>query len=362
MGEANLRRILRTWGQMSGLAPCGVGKKVGVTAMSDAERSRSRAAIDRREFLTLLGPAVTLPCLAKEILPCAKYAVAFSRTSGGFKLRYLLSSSLYGRTDVREILPEVRKVGAEAIDLWPAPHGNQREQVDQLGEDRFRELLQGQEVRLGCMTRYDLGPFKLSEEIRLARRLDCNMIVTGARGPVGLSGGALRLAVQQFITDLQPILAHAEESAVIIAIENHSRSLIESPDSLRWFAELAPATLAIAFAPYHLPQDAEFLAGLIREVGHKIAIFYMWQHGKGSLAPQPLEDELLQLPGRGPLDFRPLLTALRDVNFRGYSSIFMHPYPRGRSVRKTIEATTAEILRARDYLERCLKEINPHQA
>lgn len=318
--------------------------------------------MNRRDFLRIAGSAATFAWLAEEISPAYSQAAVFSPESEGFRLRYLLSSCLYGDKDIREILPEVRKTGAESVDLWPKPHGGQREQLDRLGEDRFRRMLEEHGVRLGCISRYDLGPFKLSEEIELARRLGCGVIVTGARGPVGLSGEELRTAVQRFIKELRPTIARAEENGVTIAVENHGSSLIESPDSLRWFAELAPPGLGIAFAPYHLPQDAELLAGLIREVAHKITVFYMWQHGKGSLKPQPIEDELLQLPSRGPLDFRPLLRALRDNDYQGFSAIFMHPYPRGRCLRETVGATTAEILRARDYLERCLSEINSRQA
>jgi len=275
-----------------------------------------------------------------------------------FSLRYLLASCLYGYAALEEIIPEVRKTGATAIDLWPKVHGNQREQLDSLGVDRFRELLDRHSVRLGCLTRYDLGPYALSDEIRLAKRLSCHLIVTGARGPTGLKNDSLRMAVRDFVEKLKPILELAEDSGVTIAIENHGNSLIESPDSMRWLAEAWPSpTLSVAFAPYHLPQDTTLLAQLIRDLGNKIAVFYMWQHGKGCMAPMPLEDELLQLPGKGPLDFKPLLAALRDIKYSGYSSIFMHPYPRGRAIRESTSAVTAEVLQARNYLDQCLNEI-----
>lgn len=275
-----------------------------------------------------------------------------------FSLRYLLASCLYGYAALEEIIPEVRKTGATAIDLWPKVHGNQREQLDSLGIDRFQELLERHSVTLGCLTRYDLGPFALTDEIRLAKRLGCRLIVTGARGPTGLKNEELRKAVLDFVEKMKPTLELAESCGVTIAIENHANSLIESPDSMRWLAEAWPSpTLSVAFAPYHLPQDTTLLARLIRDLGEKIAVFYMWQHGKGCMAPMPLEDELLQLPGKGPLDFKPLLAALRDIKYAGYSSIFMHPYPRGRAIRESISAVTAEVLQARNYLDQCLNEI-----
>ena len=36
--------------------------------------------------------------------------------------------------DLAEVLPEVSKIGASGIDLWPKVHGNQREQANEMGE------------------------------------------------------------------------------------------------------------------------------------------------------------------------------------------------------------------------------------
>ena len=67
--------------------------------------------------------------------------VASGAESPEFRLKYMLGSCLYGYTSVAEVLPEVAKVGASAIDLWPLVHGNQREQVDELGEQKFLALV-----------------------------------------------------------------------------------------------------------------------------------------------------------------------------------------------------------------------------
>jgi sugar phosphate isomerase/epimerase len=270
-----------------------------------------------------------------------------------FQLRYMLASCMYGYTDLAEILPEVAKVGATAIDIWPKVHGNQREQLDEIGEDAFAALLRQHQVSLGCITQYKLGPFGLQAEMRLAQRLGCRLIVCGGKGPVGLKGGELKAAVKAFIEKLKPHLAVAEACDVTIAIENHGNNLIDSPDSMKWLAEFRPSpNLAVAFAPYHLPQDEPLQAGLIRQLGNRIAIFYAWQHGMGCAQKLPKAQELLQLPGRGELDFAPLLQALRDVQYRGWTEIFMHPVPRGIPILETTAAVTAEINRARAYLQR----------
>jgi len=275
-----------------------------------------------------------------------------------FKLKYIVASCMYGYMYLGEILPEIAKCGAAHLDLWPKRHGNQREQLQDMGEELFGRLMEKHSVKVGCITQYPLGPFGLQEEMRLAKRLGCELIVTGGDGPKGLAGAELKKAVGVFVEKMKPHLEVAEENGVTIAIENHANDLFESADSLRYLHELTPSKhLAIALAPYHLPQDADQLAALIRELDQSIAMFYAWQHGDGCMTKLPKEQELLQLPGRGPLDFKPLLKALADIRYQGWTEVFMHPVPRGIPILETAAEVTAEIVRSGDYLQGCLSEL-----
>jgi sugar phosphate isomerase/epimerase len=315
---------------------------------SDSPNSHDKSTqVSRRHFCE-----ITTGVLAGTLLGSKESS---ANESDGFKLKYILGSCMYGYTKVEEILPEVKQIGAAAIDIWPKVHGNQREQLDEMGEEKFAELLQSHEVSLGCITQYKLGPFGLQDEMKLAQRLGCKTMVTGGSGPKGLEGQELKKAVAQFIEKLKPHLAVAEETGVTIAIENHGNNLIESPDSLKWLAELRPSKhLAIALAPYHLPQDAAQLGQLIESLGESLEVFYAWQHGMGCHVKLPKEQELLQMPGRGDLDFGPLLSALKKIKYSGWTEIFMHPVPRGIPILETTAQVTAEINTSRTYLEKLL--------
>ena len=259
---------------------------------------------------------------------------------------------MYGYTDLEVILGEVKKCGAEGIDLWPKVHGNQREQLDEIGEARFAELLKQHGIGLSCITQYKLGPFGIDDEIQLAHRLGCPTIVTGGKGPKNLSGSDLKDAIKDFLKKLAPTLKLARDNGVRIAIENHGNNLIHDADSLRYLAELGPNdAIGVALAPYHLPQDAKMLADLVRELGPSLLVFYAWQHGDGCMKKLPKEQELLQMPGRGDLDFAPIVDALEEINFKGLTEIFMHPVPRGIPILETTDQVTAEINRARSYLD-----------
>lgn len=307
----------------------------------------SDATFTRREVCKLLPGAIVGGALAS-----ARTAAA---AEPAFRLRYILGSCMYGTTKLAEILPEVRTTGAEHIDIWPKRHGDQREQIEAMGHERFAALLERHHVKLGMLTHYDLGPFRLADEMRVAGRYGARILIAGSGGPKGLAGAALKTAVQRFAEKMKPHVETAARHNVVIGIENHGNALLDSFDSLRWFAEAAPSPhIGIALAPYHLPQDADALAALIRDLGSQLVHFYAWQHGHGCTTKLPKEEELLQMPGRGELDFRPIVAALAHIRYRGWAEVFMHPVPRGIPILPTTANVTAEINRARGYLQTCV--------
>ena len=308
---------------------------------------------DRRSFLSCMsaGVASTLGFLHAQA----------SSQPGQFQLRYCLASSMYGQLSLDVILPEVRRGGATAIDLWPMSHGNQREQAEAMGWDAFLSRLNQHQVTTGCLTRYDLGPFGVDKEMQLAGKLKCPLIVTGGKGPAGLEGQPLKQAVRSFVEKLKPHLEIAANHDVTLAIENHANNLIHTPDSLRWLAEFAEdQPLGVALAPYHLETlglGADALSDLIRDLGPSISMFYAWQYGMGCMTKLSKPRELLQMPGRGSLDFTPILKALKSIQYRGWTEIFMHPVPRGIPILPEAFETTREINRARRYLESCVNSL-----
>lgn len=302
--------------------------------------------LNRREFQATTLAAATAATFG---------AISAADEKTAWRPRYMLPSCMYGYAKLAEILPEVAKIGASAIDLWPKPHGDQREQLSEMGEEKFADLLKKHNTKLGCLTQYKLGPFGLQEEMQLAKRFGCKTIVTGGKGPKGLKGGELKAAVKKFAEQMKPHLAAAEETGVTIAIENHGNNLIDSADSLKWLVEFAPQQIGVALAPYHLPQEVKLLTSLIHDLKGRISVFYAWQHGHGCMTKLPKEEELLQMPGRGDLDFAPIIKTLGETNYQGWIEIFMHPVPRGVPILETTTDVTKEINRARSYLNRVLE-------
>ncbi|MFT5469118.1 MAG: sugar phosphate isomerase/epimerase [Verrucomicrobiales bacterium] len=300
------------------------------------------AAMNRRRFLKT------------SLASSASAGLLQAAEDSEFKFRYIVGSSMYGGLPLAEILPEVPKTGAEFIDIWPKSHGTQREQVDEMGHDAFQQMLAKNAVKLGCSTRYDLGPFGLQAEMKIIAKLGGDLLICGGKGVKGLEGEELKAGVKAFAEQLKPHAEAAGEAGVRIGIENHANNLIHTPDSLKWLAEFAPEQVGVALAPYHLETldlSADHLAELVLALGDRMLMFYAWQHGHGCMKKLPKEEELLQMPGRGDLDFTPIIAALKKIGYAGYTEIFMHPVPRGIPILPTAAETTAEINRGRAYLE-----------
>jgi len=305
-------------------------------------RPITAAKIDRRTFGKLATAGLALSHLPTNALAHAAES----------KWRYIVASCMYGTMPLEEILPQVPRAGARHIDIWPKVHGNQREQIEQMGHEKFKQLLDEHGVEVGIFTRYDLGPQKIAEELPVAGDYGARIVVTGSGGPKGLSGAEQKDALGALVKRLEPQCKQAEACGVRIAIENHGNALLESPDSIRWFADFAKGRpLGVAMAPYHLPQEPDLLASLIRDLGDRLFHFYAWEHGMGCFDKLPKDQELMQMPGRGPLDFGPMMAAMANIDYDGFVQVFMHPVPRGIPILETADLVTAEINRSRAYLD-----------
>lgn len=275
-----------------------------------------------------------------------------------FRLRYIVASAMYGTSPLSEIVPEVRRCGAEFIEIWAQPHGNQREQIDELGVAATRRLFEKHDVQLGSFTCFKYGLFHMQPEMELVRELGGDMVICNTPKPPAELADNLDAAVADLAEKLKPHVEAAEQKQITIGVENHGGGIINSPDSIRMLMDAIDSPrLGLAMAPYHLPQDTDVIGGLIRDLGPRLVHFQAWEHGDGCMQKLPKEQELKQLPHRGPLDWTPVLGALKDINYQGRTEIFMHPVPRGIPILPTVGEVTAEINAARAYLDECLKQI-----
>jgi sugar phosphate isomerase/epimerase len=276
-----------------------------------------------------------------------------------FHLRYAISSAMYGNIDIAKIISELPRTGAEFLDLWCRPWVNHRDELDTMGTRNFVALLARHDLKLGVVTRYDVSPSCLRQETRVMAKLGGKVIISGSPNTGRLEAEDLKSAVQKFVEQIRPVAVAAESRGITVAIENHPLLLLGSTDAMKWFNELAPLEgLGIALALFHLGRDPAMMAELIKDLGPRIAFIYAWQQPTWLGHKKPSTKEVFdQLPGRGPMDFKPIVAALRQIEFGGFVSIFMESLRGYVPIWQTPEEVTEEIIEARQYLDRCLSEV-----
>ena len=308
--------------------------------------SRRQLLVQKFPLALLATSSVGRRCLANPLAP--------ENSIRQFKPKWLLASCMYGYAALDMILPELTELGIQHIDLWPKVHGSQREELTKLGEDTFREMVDEHSVSLGCISQYKLGPFKLREEIQLAKRLECPYIVTSAQGD---KTKPRKDAIQEFAQRMEPEFQLAADAGVTLLVENHGSSILDSLDAIRWLIDACPKQgqgFGFALAPAHLEQNPEVISDLILETKEHLKLFYAWQYGNGFRAKMDHEKEMLQMPGRGPLDFGPPMRSLAEIDFQGFIEVMMHPTPRGVPIEPTVKGVTEAIRQSHIYLEKCL--------
>lgn len=268
---------------------------------------------------------------------------------------------MYGDMPLETVVAEANRAGCESVDIWRKVHATHREQIEEKGDEFFQSLLEKHDTKLGVSTCYPLGPFRQDDEMRWTKKNGGGMTVCGSgrMGEADPVGEDAKRQVQAFFEKLKPHYELAEELGVTMAIENHKNSMLSSPDSIRYFAELNPSEhVGIAFAPHHLHDAVEEMPKLIRDVGKEnLPFFYFQEYHPSSKERMAKEEELKQMPGFGSLDYQPILAAMKDVGFDGLAEIFMHPVPRGIPMLDTAEEITAAINESRRYIDDVLTKI-----
>jgi sugar phosphate isomerase/epimerase len=265
-----------------------------------------------------------------------------------------VASCLYGTAALGRILPGVASLGA-GIELWPRPWGGQREEARVMGSDRNHAVFRAAGVPVTSLAAQDLVAYKAGRVFDLAAELDCPVVVTAVPVRSGPRGARLRAEVRSLVGSLGGVLEQARRAGIALALQNEAGSLLDSGEALQHLAEVAPLdVLGVALAPQQLEPDAERIAGLIDRLGPSLFHVYASQaEPSGAFDLETLWPELQQLPGRGPLDFGPILAALARQEYAGAVTLLVLPSRTEEAPVRPPEEVTGHVSEARRYLERC---------
>lgn len=267
--------------------------------------------ISRREFLQTMALSAGAVGLAGQLF-------GERRTNADWRPRQCLSSVMFPSLSLAAFCAQAQALGFRGIDLW-APFGpcDHLEQARKMGARAFLELLQAHDLEVGAWTVYESKQYK--------KRFAGYAEFIGACGGGTVVFGTLfgdeakqnpEQSFREYFDGLVPEIELAKQHSVQFAVENHSYSIFNSPESFEIFHRLNPdaGVVGIALAPYHLQIAKVDVVETIRACRGKLRFFYAWQRGKGTL----------QLPGEGPADFRPWLEALEREHYTQWMTPFMH--------------------------------------
>jgi len=285
--------------------------------------------MNRRQFLTRTAGVVATGLLAPGLAAAADNASARSP----WRMRLSTSTIQFQSLPIEQACARIAALGFEAVDIWGAyencPHLD--DALNRLGADGLKGLLAKHKLNLYAFSTYVGGYAKYAE---LLGKAGGGVAIQGSAGPC--QPDELSARMRAFLDNLKPLVELAERHNSYLAIENHGNALLDSLDSFKAFADLNQSPrLGIALAPYHLQSSGALVERAIEICGPQLFFFYAWQNRPG----------LGQLPGRGPTDFKPWLTALAKVNYRWYVNPFMHGHPEP-------DLISAALAQARDYLKR----------
>jgi sugar phosphate isomerase/epimerase len=289
--------------------------------------------LTRRKFIQHAAAGVAM---APGAWLSRSFAAAKPQAGSAWRCRLSTSSILFKSLPIEAACARIAALGFEAVDIWSAydkcPHLD--DAATRLGPSGLKSLLAQHHLQLCAVSVYVGGYPKYAE------------LLGGVGGGVAIQGSAgpcqpeeLTAKMRAFLESLKPLIELAERHDSRLAIENHSNSLLDRPDSYKAFVDQNTSPrVGLALAPYHLQAGGASVPEVIRICGRQLLFFYAWQN-------QP---ETGQLPGVGPTDFKPWLRALAEVNYAGHVNAFMHGHIEPDDM-------SAALTKSRDYLRQCAK-------
>ena len=246
-------------------------------------------------------------------------------------MRLSTSSIHYQTLSIEQACARIAELGFAAVDIWSAhagcPHLDDVQQ--RLGAAGLKQLLAAHRLELCAFSVYQGGYPRYAQ---LLGEMGGGVAVRGSTNPC--APAEIRQRMADFLETLKPEVELAEQHHSRLAIENHGQALLDSLDSLKAFVDLNRSPqLGVALAPYHLQALGASVEEAISICGPQLFYFYAWQQASGTE----------QLPGHGPTDFAPWLTALARAEYRGYVNPFMHG-------EISPEAMSTALAKSRDYL------------
>lgn len=231
------------------------------------------------------------------------------------KPKLTCSSVNYQSLPLDEACRRISALGFEAIDIWDWPNCKHLVDIaEKYHADGFAELLEKNKLELCGFSTYSTS---YPNYAALLGKCGGGNVVRGTAGRA--SDVSLSQQMKNFFEALKPELELCEKYDSWMCLENHGgHTILDELDSFKTLLDLDPhPRLGIALAPYHILNNKESVADVIRLCGDRLRFIYLWTN----------EADEKQLPGLGTTDVSEWFKALEEIKFSHYWTPFMHGEP-----------------------------------
>jgi sugar phosphate isomerase/epimerase len=253
------------------------------------------------------------------------------------RLKYSVSNWIYGEEGLESLCAKLKRLGYDGIELMGEPERYSPKEVKRLCADHGLEVLSIAGIYPWPTEERDLSnpdPKVRQRAVDYLRRC-CDLaaevgaplviVVPSAVGktvPVGNPRDergweeAVQLEWGHAVESLRAAAEHAEATGVLLAVEPINRYetflINTAAQGLRFISEVGSKAVKLHLDSFHMNIEESDLAGAIRQA-------------KGVLANFHVADSNRQAVGRGHIDFKGLIAALYEIDYRG--ALALEPLP-----------------------------------
>lgn len=254
------------------------------------------------------------------------------------KLAY--SSNAYMRFPIAEAVARIAEIGFEGVELMAdTPHAWPETTTDE-EIDAIRHAVEGASIEISNINAFMMNAVQdfwhpswiepdeayrarriehTKRALTMARKLGARCITTEPGGPLE-EGMTREWAMDVFVEGLTEVLAHAEREDVLLLVEPEPDLLIESADQ---FLELADRVNSPAFGLNFDVGHFYCVSDPLPETVKRLQSLTRHYHFE-DIAATRIHEHLV--PGRGAIEWVPLMEAIRQTGYDGWLTVELYPY------------------------------------
>lgn len=275
-------------------------------------------------------------------------------------MKLAVCTGTYGELPLEKIIERVAELGYNGVEISVVLH-MKPEKVDQEKRARIRGKIESNNLEICAMHHIYpsevklLSPQKNEREnafdytkkvIKLASDLGCKIVVAGGGSSRKRSSEVIFKQAWEWLVEIFVQCADfARDHRIIIAIEPLNRyetnMINNTQESLRLVNEVGSPALKVMYDTYQMNIEEASFVQSVKQAGDQLVHVHVADNNR--LAP-----------GKGHIDFKEVLKALKSIGYQGYLSLEVYSISPEQLYLPCFEDADAEVIYAKDFLDKVM--------